>query len=192
MAKLSPTAGATRGNFIDAFCEVYKTKPIEKITIVELARKAGYNRGTFYEYFIDINDLLEHIEDELIDQIGGKVSSTISNGKFVDIFLEAFADMQEQMEKYAFVLLTSEHTSKFPAKLKKVVIPAIMEAFHISPYDTKTLYALDFYLSGIISMMSEWQKNNRELSIDELGALVRTLLTQGILKAIGQKAGDFK
>jgi AcrR family transcriptional regulator len=186
MAKLSPTAEATRQTFVDAFCEVYKTKSIEKITVAELTRKAGYNRGTFYEYFIDVYDLLEHIEDKLIEQIGEKVAGSISNGKFADIFLEAFADMQEQTEKYAFALLTSEHISKFPAKLKKALMPVIMEAFHISPHDTKTVYALDFYLSGVISMMSEWQKNDRELNIDELGELVRTILTQGVLTAIGQ------
>ena len=45
---------------------------------------------------------------------------------------------------------------------------------------------MDFYLSGIISMVSEWQKNNQELSADELGALVHTILTEGVMKALGQ------
>ena len=51
----------------------------------------------------------------------------------------------------------------------------------------RSVYALDFYLSGIISVVSEWQKNDKELSTDELGSLVHTLLTEGVLKAIGQK-----
>jgi hypothetical protein len=34
--------------------------------------------------------------------------------------------------------------------------------------------------------MTEWQKNGRELSVNELGSLVRTILTQGVLKAIGR------
>ena len=50
MSKLSPTASATREVFIDTFCELYRTKPVEKITVSEITRKAGYNRATFYDY----------------------------------------------------------------------------------------------------------------------------------------------
>jgi AcrR family transcriptional regulator len=186
MTKLSPTAAATRQNFIDAFCVLYKTRPVEKITVAELSRKAGYNRGTFYDYFVDVYDLLEQIEDELIEQIGMKIGRTISVGNFTNLLLVAFSDMKELTEKYAFTLLTSDHISKFPEKLKNAIMPVIMAAFHIPPDNTQVVYALDFYLSGIISLMTEWQKNGRELSVDELGALVRTVLTEGVLKAIGR------
>jgi len=186
MARLSPTAAATRQVLIDTFCELYKNKPLEKITVAELTRKAGYNRVTFYEYFIDVYDLLEQIEDELVDQIGDRIALTISNGDFADIFLIAFADMEKSAEKYLVVLLTSEYASKFPIKLKKAIIPVIISAFHIPPHDTKAVYALDYHLSGIISIMSEWHKNGRELSVEGLGELVRTLLTHGVLQAIGQ------
>ena len=50
MVKLSPTASATRKAFIEAFCEIYKTKPVEKITVSELTRRAGYNRVTSVSY----------------------------------------------------------------------------------------------------------------------------------------------
>ena len=105
MSKLSPTASATREVFIDTFCELYRTKPVEKITVSEITRKAGYNRTTFYDYFLDVYDLLEQIEEELINHIGEKITDTISNGNFANIFLEAFDDMQknaaeEIVEKY--------------------------------------------------------------------------------------------
>jgi len=48
------------------------------------------------------------------------------------------------------------------------------------------VYALDFYLSGAISMIIGWQKNDMELSTNELGSLIHTILTEGVLKAIGQ------
>ena len=168
-------------------CELYRTKPGEKITVSEITRKAGYNRATFYDYFLDVYDLLEQIEEELINHIGEKITNTISNGNFANIFLEAFDDMQKNAEKYFIVLLTGEHSSKFSDKLKKSIMPVIISAFRIPTDDLKAVYALDFYLSGIISVVSEWQKNDKELSTDELGSLVHTLLTEGVLKAIGQK-----
>ena len=186
MPKLSPTADATRRTFIETFCELYKTKPVEKITVSELARKAGYNRATFYEYFLDVYDLLEQIEEELIDHIGGKITKTISNGNFANIFMEVYGDMQKNPEQYSMILLMGEHPSKFSDKLKKAILPVIISAFQISTDDIKAVYALDFYLSGIISVMGSWQKNSQELSAGELGSLVHTLLTEGVLKAIGQ------
>ncbi len=42
MVKLSPTASATRKAFIEAFCGVQDFKPVEKITVSELTRRAGY------------------------------------------------------------------------------------------------------------------------------------------------------
>ncbi len=41
-------------------------KPIEKISIRELTDTAGYNRTTFYNYFSDIYDVLDYIENSSI------------------------------------------------------------------------------------------------------------------------------
>ena len=54
MKKQPERTNATRSMFVDAFIELNKHKGVEKITIQELANKAGYNRATFYEYFGDI------------------------------------------------------------------------------------------------------------------------------------------
>lgn len=66
MKKQVEITAATRNAFLDAFCTLYKRKPIEKITIQELTDKAGYNRSTFYQYFKDIYGLLTYIEDNVI------------------------------------------------------------------------------------------------------------------------------
>ena len=185
MANLSPTAEATRQTFIEIFCDIYKTKSVEKITVTELTQKAGYNRATFYEYFFDIYDLLEQIEDELIDLIGENIKKTISRENFVNIFIEAFIVMQKDTE-YPSILMMSEPSSNFPAKLKNELMPVILSALNISADNIKAVYALDFYLSGAISMIIGWQKNDMELSTNELGSLIHTILTEGVLKAIGQ------
>lgn len=63
------TSSQTRQNLIDAFWSLYCEKRIEKITVKEITQKAGYNRGTFYEYFTDVYDMLEQIEQSLIPTI---------------------------------------------------------------------------------------------------------------------------
>ena len=50
-------------------CLLYSQKPLEKITVQEIARKAGFNRSTFYQYFLDVNDLLCDVENEFLKYI---------------------------------------------------------------------------------------------------------------------------
>lgn len=59
----------TRSSIINAFLELRSRKPIEKITITELAELAVINKATFYKHYKDIYDLSESLEDEMIASI---------------------------------------------------------------------------------------------------------------------------
>lgn len=56
----------TKNNLIEAFWSIYKVKPLPKITVKEITDKAGYNRGTFYTYFSDINEIQALLKEQLI------------------------------------------------------------------------------------------------------------------------------
>ena len=45
LKKQSEVTENTKKAFIDAFCIINRQKPIEKITINEISRKAGYTKG---------------------------------------------------------------------------------------------------------------------------------------------------
>lgn len=59
----------TRTNITNAFIELRSKKPLEKITIKELADAAFINKATFYQHYRDIYDLSESMETELINNI---------------------------------------------------------------------------------------------------------------------------
>lgn len=59
----------TKQALIQAFWKLYREKRIEKITVGEIAAIAGYNRSTFYEYFYDVPDVLQQIEDGILDEM---------------------------------------------------------------------------------------------------------------------------
>lgn len=66
----------TRRNIIEAFIKLRSTKPIEKITIKELADLAYINKATFYRHYEDIYALSDTIEDHLIDECVNTVTDT--------------------------------------------------------------------------------------------------------------------
>ena len=67
MAKKQPeTTANTKQNIMDAYWELYSSDTAGKITVKMITDRAGYNRGTFYAYFLDIEDLHNQLEDELL------------------------------------------------------------------------------------------------------------------------------
>lgn len=65
----------TRSSIINAFIELRGKKPLEKITVKELAELARINKATFYSHYEDIYDLSKQLEDETINSIINHISN---------------------------------------------------------------------------------------------------------------------
>ena len=50
-------------------------KDFEKITVTEIVKLSGLNRGTFYAHYSNVVDVLEEIEREVTDKILSLFSS---------------------------------------------------------------------------------------------------------------------
>ncbi len=65
----------TKQTLVKFFLLSNKENKIHKITINDICKMANYNRSTFYQYFSDIYDLRNFIENKLY-QILYKIIST--------------------------------------------------------------------------------------------------------------------
>jgi AcrR family transcriptional regulator len=186
MRKQPEIIAATQKAFIDAFCALYKANSDKKITIQELSKKAGYNRCTFYQYFNDVDDILTSLEDMVISYTSEHMAALITHYDFGDMFIESFVAMQTDaaMSTYIKVLLGTSNSAKFALRLKAAMLPVFMERFHIPKNDLKSVYVLEFYLAGVISIGNRWLQNGHEIETEELGVLIRGLLTEGVLNTL--------
>lgn len=66
----------TKRNIKEAFLKLRIEKPLEKITVKELAELAFINKATFYSHYKDIYDLSEQLENEIVDSIIEKLPSS--------------------------------------------------------------------------------------------------------------------
>jgi len=188
MNKQPKVTEATKQAFIDSFCDLCKTTPIEKLTIHELTRKAGYNRCTFYEYFNGVYDLLEYIENELLSRMKANLFETIKSVDDSEKFISSLINLQKGHEKYFDVLFSDSNNSKFAKRLKSVMFPAFMKQFNISGRDVQSRYVLEFHLSGLIAVMTNWIVNGRDIPMPQLGGVIRGILNEGILKMLKKKS----
>ena len=53
----------------EAFLSLLSEKPYEKITVTDVAERAGLNRGTFYAHFTSMADLTEQVMNDLISRL---------------------------------------------------------------------------------------------------------------------------
>ena len=52
-----------------ALLELMQTKKLSAITVTDICKLADLNRGTFYKYYDDVNDLFSHIEAAFIEEL---------------------------------------------------------------------------------------------------------------------------
>lgn len=188
MKKQPEVTAQTRQNLIDAFWSLYCEKRIEKITVKEITQKAGYNRGTFYEYFVDVYDVLEHIEQSLIPEVSELPPINFMNqrvGMPIDMFLELY----ERNRKYFAVLLGENGDPAFVSKLKNSTKPIIKKAFsndvHVDAAEFD--YILEYVLSAMIGIMSYWVRQEQPLPPEELIKLIQDLMEHGVMKRISNQ-----
>jgi AcrR family transcriptional regulator len=185
MKKQPEVTAQTRQNLVDAFWTLYCEKRIEKITVKEITQKAGYNRGTFYEYFTDVYDVLEQLEESLIPAIYELPPISIANQN-MGMPLDMFMTLYEQNSKYYSILLSDKGDPAFASKLKNSTKPVIKQAFlekyNIDPIEFD--FILEFVLSAMIGIMSYWFRKDKILPAEDLVSLMYDLMENGVMKRI--------
>ena len=181
MKKQPERTAATRSLFIETFIYLSEQKPIETISVSELAKKTGFNRSTFYQYFNDTHHLLSCIEDDTVDFITHTLISKMGTPKTDKLFTELFIQVyQEKGTMLKFLFLNSNGC--FPAKLKNNLISAFAEKMQLSLEDTQTLFSLDFYLSGMISIIGRWITSEPPISPEEFALTIHRIV-DGVRKS---------
>lgn len=117
----------TKNNIINAFLALRAHKPLEKITVKELAERAMINKATFYLHYKDVYDLSEILEQEVL----GSVVQNISNLEYLFTDTERF--VTELMDAYFArwpliqILFSGNRMDQMPAKIEAEIRKVVRE-----------------------------------------------------------------
>lgn len=177
MKKQPEMTDKTRQAFIHVFCELYCQKPIEKISIQEIANKSGYNRSTFYQYFTDIYELLNYVEERVLKSFNEEMASReLSTHTFQD----AIQCLENAEEISILKALLGDYGSVHFVERLKREIPFERLIVDLPTNDSLAPYLIEFYISTLISMFRLWIRNGKDLSSEELVKLIDGLFANGI------------
>lgn len=184
MRKNPEITAMTKQAFIDAFCLLSQGKPTEKITVRELSERAGYNRCTFYQYFSDVYAVLETIENRVAAEVKENFRVAIEPEDFGKTFLNAFTRIHREQAPYFDLLLRPANRARFSEKLIAEVGPILAARFHLPPEDERSGLLTELYLSTALAAVARWINSGRKLPLPEFSALLRDVLSSGVLTAM--------
>lgn len=188
MKKQPEQTEQTRRAMIDAFWELAETHGIYAVTISAIAKKAGYNRSTFYAYFSDMPDIIAQAEDEMIEFLQSRLKSGIAQGGFddFDILAEIYIDAFMQCDDKIFLLIGKNGDPNFRSVVIDAAVKMFREIFTPIGGAAASEYIVAYVASAGLGLFTYWHETGKKLSVTELAKIYHTLATQGMRGAVRQ------
>ena len=176
----------------EAFMELIKSKPIQKITVADICSLAEISRPTFYLHYSDIYALLDEIGENMIVSANLGEMSELKLGnpdKIHDIIVNLIRVVESNADIYRICVLERGTPTRLPAKIAEELNKTIMKKFedeNIFNEMADKKYILEFIQSTFNSIICCWlnKKENRE-SADELADIIETFLVRGLSGFVG-------
>ena len=154
----------TRRGIKAAFLELVQAKPVQKITVTELAKRAEISKGTFYLHYLDIYDLYNQMVEETVAKIAGSFDPYPDLFSAPESFVQAFLFAQVEppgpsLSAGELALLTEKNIqscTRYPQ--------CFLDAFKEHIYQVGTLtrceendIKIDFLLTGMLSLVVKYR-----------------------------------
>lgn len=171
MARKQPEVTAqTRQNLMDAYWDLYSAGKITKITVKMITDRAGYNRGTFYAYFLDIEDLHQQMEDALLpsEESFEKLREATMSKNMRDI-LEVFTQLDRTIGEKLSFLLGSKGSLTFQSKLKSTLKHLVLKYLPLELREKENVidYKTDMLCGIFYETVRYWYDRGKQHFTDE-------------------------
>lgn len=167
----------TRMVIRQAFFDLLREKPVNKITVKEICQRCEINRATFYRHYQDPFDLLEKVEEEVLRSLHQALVQNISQGAPADFGTFLLSTLKHLREKGGiYLLLGSENGDpSFPVKVfmtcYQSVYPDFEQRMRGMPAARKKLLYY-FLVQGCSGVMSYWFNSGMEESPEEVSEFI--------------------
>ena len=163
-----------------ALLELCETKSLEALTVKQILEKSGVSRQTFYNHFIDKNDLIQYVYKEKIIPDFHDNNMNIS---FYDSLVIAFENMkkyhhfmkqaclmegQNCLKDYIF-----NHCKEFDLKWHQ-------ELYGDEPMPESLRFATEYHATASSSMTLSWILSDMPVSCEEIAKMITEMRGLGM------------
>lgn len=158
--------------------------PIDKITVTQLCEMSEVNRGTFYNHYIDIYDLLNQIENNIVHEFELKLDKHSKKQKvddFYPLFKEALEFIDENSDVVT-ILLKGNEDSLFLSKIINLFKDNTINnwgTYYNYRNNINYDYFLQYSIHGCLGIINKWLKDGRKELPNDLARLLNNIVIQG-------------
>jgi len=172
----------TQKKIQDSFMEFYANREIHEITIQMICKKVGIARTTFYNYYSDIYELLETIEDEFINHLKSLnrtfelVNFQIYKEPFGQPFNYFYETLEFIRENGPYFRTFLNKNGQFIYKWKKIIKDDFRKKYKYEKISLTNMdLVLEMIVSGVIGSYTYWGNHLEEITISEVSEVLYKL-----------------
>jgi len=189
MRKQTEKTLQTKADLVAAFWQLYKEKPINKITVKEVTDTAGYYRSTMYYYFEDVYAILDEIETSVLDDWEKNICDPLFDKRFlltnnIKTILNQITPFYQKNGEYIAILLSPNGDPLFHEKIKKTAQHKLFTMLEIPPHTQEAELIFEYVSSGFLGLFVKWY--NDKLPLDLVIDVIEKFLQQNILAPLFQ------
>ena len=178
----------TRKAIHSAMTMLLAKKPIEEITVTELAEAAEINRKTFYNYYSSVYMVAEEMEDEIVERFEETLRKIDFDALLKDpvtTFNTLARLITSDLDFYENIL-TNRNQISF---LQKIItsLKQRIRLLYFNPHSPDSEledYMLEYIVSGLVSVYQKWFTSGRKTDIEALSRYISMLAVCGIKEVL--------
>jgi len=180
----------TRDIIKASFISMYKSTPLNQISVSNLSAASNISRGTFYLHFKDVYALYKECEQDLINQmekdVPGVILCTVASDyeKYVEAFTEVLKVIIQYIDDFKFFLCGSEESSFRKAwfeSIRRNYEQTVLFSRNVSTAQRDNLTR--FFAGGTLSILSNWALTGCKESAEDIASISAQILFQGAFLA---------
>ncbi|KRL05400.1 TetR/AcrR family transcriptional regulator [Liquorilactobacillus oeni] len=166
----------TRQIIENSLVQILQQKPLTKITVAEIVKKADISRSTFYLHYNDIYDLYDKINNTfltgLLDSFETYYPSVTES--FFEL-AQRLIDYIEQNEKLSKIFINEKNVAVID-RLCKLLIDKILNFEKLDKNDSEGYYLVVWSVRGTVGAIIDWLNHGMVLPKKEFADILRRIL----------------
>ncbi len=165
----------TRRSIKEAFMELIMMKPVNKITVTELAERAEISKGTFYLHYLDIYDLYNRLVEEVANKIAESFNPYPDLFTAPETFVRTFMFAQNSQFTVSLTPAQRKILSEKNIKFSDNYPSCFIDAFKTQIYKVGKLVPclendmkIEFLITGMLSIIIKYPMLSHDIKQKEL------------------------
>ncbi len=166
------------------FIKLLNKKKINHITVKEICDICEINRGTFYNHYADIYDLMNKIENGLVSEFEKSLSNYSSeelDNNSLPLFIDILNFINVNSDIVNIIFKENENNifiDKMINLINNITLNKWKKLFH-NKNSIEIEYFLEYTINGCIGIIKKWLKNGRKEDPKKLAIILENIVING-------------